>query len=204
MKLFVHRKGATRAFPAGAPEIPAAYRAIGQPVIIPGSMGTESYVLVGQQAALDATFGTTCHGAGRALSRAAAKRGVRGEDVVQRPGSPGHPRQGRQHGRHRRRGAGRVQGRRSRGGRGARRRHRAQGGAPPAARGDQGIVCTSLDWPAQRLAPPSPLLLAAGMLTACGPGGTRPITKFGLQAPFSGFDESLGYSVIGADAPGRH
>jgi tRNA-splicing ligase RtcB (3'-phosphate/5'-hydroxy nucleic acid ligase) len=81
-RLFVHRKGATRAFPAGSPEVPAPYRLVGQPVIIPGSMGTSSYVLAGQQTALDATFGTSCHGAGRSLSRAAAKRGVRAEDVV--------------------------------------------------------------------------------------------------------------------------
>jgi tRNA-splicing ligase RtcB len=82
MKVCVHRKGATRAFPAGAPGIPAAYRSIGQPVIIPGSMGTESYILVGQKGSLQATFGTTCHGAGRSLSRAAAKRGVSAEQLV--------------------------------------------------------------------------------------------------------------------------
>jgi tRNA-splicing ligase RtcB (3'-phosphate/5'-hydroxy nucleic acid ligase) len=71
----VHRKGATRSFPAGSPEIPAAYKNIGQPVFIPGSMGTASYVLVGTALAMQETFGTVCHGAGRAMSRTAAKRG---------------------------------------------------------------------------------------------------------------------------------
>jgi tRNA-splicing ligase RtcB len=82
LKLCVHRKGATRSFPAGRAELPPVYRDIGQPVIIPGSMGTESYILVGLQGAMDATFGTTCHGAGRTLSRAAAKRQARAEDLV--------------------------------------------------------------------------------------------------------------------------
>jgi tRNA-splicing ligase RtcB len=71
----VHRKGATRSFPAGSSEIPAAYKDAGQPVLIPGSMGTASYVLVGTQRAMEETFGTVCHGAGRAMSRTAAKRG---------------------------------------------------------------------------------------------------------------------------------
>jgi len=71
----VHRKGATRSFPAGSPEIPAAYKNAGQPVLIPGSMGTASYVLVGTARAMEETFGTVCHGAGRAMSRTAAKRG---------------------------------------------------------------------------------------------------------------------------------
>lgn len=71
----VHRKGATRSFPAGSPGIPAAYKVAGQPVLIPGSMGTASYVLVGTQRAMEETFGTVCHGAGRAMSRTAAKRG---------------------------------------------------------------------------------------------------------------------------------
>jgi tRNA-splicing ligase RtcB len=70
-----HRKGATRSFPAGSPYIPAAYRKAGQPVLIPGSMGTSSYVLVGTERAMEETFGTVCHGAGRAMSRTAAKRG---------------------------------------------------------------------------------------------------------------------------------
>ncbi len=71
-RLCVHRKGATRSFPAGRPELPEAYRAIGQPVLVPGDMGSASYLLVGTQQALDETFGSTCHGAGRVLSRTAA------------------------------------------------------------------------------------------------------------------------------------
>jgi tRNA-splicing ligase RtcB len=74
-RVLVHRKGATRAFPPGHPEIPAAYRACGQPVFIPGSMGTASWVLTGAPGAMEESFGTTCHGAGRLLSRTAAKRG---------------------------------------------------------------------------------------------------------------------------------
>jgi len=79
--LCVHRKGATRAFPPGHPEVPARYRAVGQPVIIPGDMGTHSYVLVGAEGALRETFGTTCHGAGRALSRKAAMRSAAGRSI---------------------------------------------------------------------------------------------------------------------------
>lgn len=71
----VHRKGATRSFPAGMAELPVAYKDAGQPVLIPGSMGTASYVLVGTDRAMEETFGTVCHGAGRAMSRTAAKRG---------------------------------------------------------------------------------------------------------------------------------
>lgn len=74
-EVMVHRKGATRSFPANSPELPAAYEDAGQPVLIPGSMGTASYVLVGTQRAMEETFGTVCHGAGRAMSRTAAKRG---------------------------------------------------------------------------------------------------------------------------------
>jgi tRNA-splicing ligase RtcB (3'-phosphate/5'-hydroxy nucleic acid ligase) len=74
-EVVVHRKGATRSFPAGSPELPAAYKSAGQPVLIPGSMGTASYVLVGTDRAMEETFGTVCHGAGRAMSRTAAKRG---------------------------------------------------------------------------------------------------------------------------------
>lgn len=81
--VWVHRKGATRAFPPGHPEIPAAYRGIGQPVLIPGSMGTASWVLVGQPGAMEETFGTTCHGAGRRMSRAAAVRDARGRRIDQ-------------------------------------------------------------------------------------------------------------------------
>lgn len=71
-KVWVHRKGATRAFPPGHAEVPAQYRAVGQPVLIPGDMGRASWVLVGQQGSMDQTFGTTCHGAGRVLSRTKA------------------------------------------------------------------------------------------------------------------------------------
>lgn len=78
MKMIVHRKGATRSFGPGSPEIHESYRAIGQPVLIPGSMGTASYILVGTNRAMEETFGSSCHGAGRRLSRHAAKRQVRG------------------------------------------------------------------------------------------------------------------------------
>jgi len=80
-ELYVHRKGATRAFPAGRPEVPRAYRDVGQPIIIPGSMGSGSYVLRGGAASLDLTFGSTAHGAGRLMSRTRAKREFWGEDV---------------------------------------------------------------------------------------------------------------------------
>ncbi len=74
-EVLVHRKGATRSFPAGSAFIPHAYQDAGQPVLIPGSMGTASYVLVGTERAMEETFGTVCHGAGRAMSRTAAKKG---------------------------------------------------------------------------------------------------------------------------------
>jgi tRNA-splicing ligase RtcB len=77
----VHRKGATRAFPPGHAEIPEPYRAIGQPVIIPGSMGTASWVLVGQPGSMEQTFGTTCHGAGRMMSRTEAVRRASGRRI---------------------------------------------------------------------------------------------------------------------------
>ena len=80
-KVWVHRKGATRAFPPGHPDIPADYRAVGQPVLIPGSMGTSSWLLVGTEKAMQITFGSTAHGAGRMLSRHAAKRRFWGGDV---------------------------------------------------------------------------------------------------------------------------
>ncbi len=80
--LCVHRKGATRAFPAGQPEVPPKYASIGQPVLIPGDMGRFSYILVGTEQAMKETFGSTCHGAGRLKSRAAAKREMRGEAVL--------------------------------------------------------------------------------------------------------------------------
>ena len=81
--LCVHRKGATRAFPPGHPEIPEKYREVGQPVLIPGSMGTASYVLAGQESGKEA-FYSTCHGAGRTMSRHAAMKTTRGEEVVRR------------------------------------------------------------------------------------------------------------------------
>ena len=81
-RLWVHRKGATRAFPPDHPEIPEDYRAIGQPVLIPGDMGTCSYVLVGTQRAMEETFGSTCHGAGRLLSRHQAKKAAKGRAIV--------------------------------------------------------------------------------------------------------------------------
>jgi tRNA-splicing ligase RtcB len=81
-RLLVHRKGATRAFPPGHPELPSAYRAVGQPVLIPGDMGRYSYVLVGAPGAMRETFGSTCHGAGRVLSRTAAVRAARGRSIA--------------------------------------------------------------------------------------------------------------------------
>ncbi len=80
-RLCIHRKGATRAFPPGHPETPELYRHIGQPVLIPGDMGRYSYVLVGTEKAYHQTFGSTCHGAGRVLSRHAAKRVARGHNI---------------------------------------------------------------------------------------------------------------------------
>ncbi len=77
----VHRKGATRAFPAGHPEVPERYRAIGQPVIIPGDLGRASWVLVGGTRSMERSFGTTCHGAGRAMSRTAAARSAQGRNI---------------------------------------------------------------------------------------------------------------------------
>lgn len=82
-ELAVHRKGATRAFPPGHPEIPEKYRAVGQPVLIPGSMGTGSWVLAGQPEG-EAAFYSSCHGAGRRLSRKAATRQISGQEVVRR------------------------------------------------------------------------------------------------------------------------
>jgi tRNA-splicing ligase RtcB len=80
--VLVHRKGATRAFPPGHREIPAAYRHIGQPVLIPGSMGTASWSLVGAEGAMKETFGSVCHGAGRLMSRTAAKKGRDARQVL--------------------------------------------------------------------------------------------------------------------------
>lgn len=75
-ELIVHRKGATRAFPPGSEEIPEKYRSIGQPVLIGGSYGTASYILVGTQQSMDVAFGSTCHGAGRVISRQRALKCV--------------------------------------------------------------------------------------------------------------------------------
>jgi len=81
-RLCVHRKGATRAFGPGHPLVPAHYRALGQPVIVPGDMGTASYVLLGTDTAMDRTWGSACHGAGRQLSRTAALKRARGDQVA--------------------------------------------------------------------------------------------------------------------------
>jgi tRNA-splicing ligase RtcB len=81
-KLIVHRKGATRSFPKGHPDIPVDYRSVGQPVLIPGTMGTESYILCGTEKAMDETWGSTCHGAGRVMSRSQALKGTRGQDLA--------------------------------------------------------------------------------------------------------------------------
>jgi tRNA-splicing ligase RtcB len=81
VELCVHRKGATRSFGPGSPSIPDDYSKIGQPVIIPGDMGTASYLLVGTQKAMEETFGSTCHGAGRRMSRTQAKKTYWGETV---------------------------------------------------------------------------------------------------------------------------
>jgi len=81
-KIYVHRKGATRAFDSSRSEVPERYRSVGQPVLIPGDMGSESYVLVGTPGAMSETFGSTCHGAGRQMSRTAATRRFSANQVV--------------------------------------------------------------------------------------------------------------------------
>jgi tRNA-splicing ligase RtcB len=78
----VHRKGATRAFPANHPALPKQYRSIGQPVLIPGDMGRYSFVLVGAQGSMEQSFGSCCHGAGRRLSRTAAKKSLSSRDLL--------------------------------------------------------------------------------------------------------------------------
>ncbi|MGY5876619.1 MAG: RtcB family protein [Candidatus Thorarchaeota archaeon] len=88
-KVVVHRKGATRAFPPGHPETPDAYSSIGQPVLIPGTMGTASYILVGNQRGMELTFGSTAHGAGRFMSRSRAKREFFGTEVQSKLASEG-------------------------------------------------------------------------------------------------------------------
>jgi tRNA-splicing ligase RtcB (3'-phosphate/5'-hydroxy nucleic acid ligase) len=80
-EVYVHRKGATRAFPPGNPEVPAVYRDVGQPVLIPGSMGTPSFILCGAKEAMNISFGSACHGAGRIMSRAHAKREFHGQTI---------------------------------------------------------------------------------------------------------------------------
>ena len=80
-EVYVHRKGATRAFPAGHPLVPEAYRSVGQPVLIAGTMGTSSYILKGTETGMKESFGSTCHGAGRCMSRHAAIKKFRGEEV---------------------------------------------------------------------------------------------------------------------------
>jgi len=89
LSLCVHRKGATRAFPAGYDDVPAIYRNIGQPVLIPGDMGRCSYIALGTETAVKETFGSTCHGAGRVQSRSAAKRSLRGADIIRALASRG-------------------------------------------------------------------------------------------------------------------
>ena len=87
--LLVHRKGATRAFGPNHPELPAEFRLTGQPVLIPGSMGTSSYVLAGCEAGMNLSFGSSCHGAGRKMSRSAAKKIMQGKTVREKLFSQG-------------------------------------------------------------------------------------------------------------------
>jgi len=87
--LVIHRKGAIRAFPAGLEQIPVKYRNVGQPVIIPGSMGTASWILLGNVRSLDLSFGSTAHGAGRAMSRSAAKKSYTADGVKKQLESKG-------------------------------------------------------------------------------------------------------------------
>ncbi len=77
-KIFVHRKGATRAFPAHHPQVPPLYQSVGQPVLVPGDMGTSSYIMVGTDLAMEETWGSTCHGAGRVMSRSKARKAAKG------------------------------------------------------------------------------------------------------------------------------
>ena len=83
VRLCVHRKGATRSFPAGHPDVPDRYRGIGQPVFVPGDMGRYSFLAVGGPRAMEVSFGSTCHGAGRAQSRTQAKKSLKGRDIRQ-------------------------------------------------------------------------------------------------------------------------
>ncbi len=88
-KVVVHRKGATRAFPPGHPDIPSKYRNIGQPVLIPGTMGTASYILIGNEQGMDLSFGSTAHGAGRFMSRSRAKKQFFGKEIQDKLASEG-------------------------------------------------------------------------------------------------------------------
>lgn len=88
-RLCVHRKGATRAFGPGHPDLPEAYSKTGQPVVVPGDMGRRSFLLAADQGALDTTFGSCCHGAGRRLSRTAAKKQFNGQDLIKELGKRG-------------------------------------------------------------------------------------------------------------------
>jgi tRNA-splicing ligase RtcB len=81
LKVCIHRKGATRAFGPGSPGLPAGFQHTGQPVLVPGSMGTASWVLAGTQMSMLHSWGSSCHGAGRLMSRAQAKHEIRGEDL---------------------------------------------------------------------------------------------------------------------------
>ena len=83
VRVCVHRKGATRAFGPGFAGLPPEYRPLGQPVLVPGSMGTASYVLLGTTGSMELSFGSTCHGAGRVMSRKHAKRSIRGDRLRQ-------------------------------------------------------------------------------------------------------------------------
>jgi tRNA-splicing ligase RtcB len=116
IRVCVHRKGSTRAFGPGSSVLPEDLRDIGQPVLIPGSMGTASYVLIGTTEAMQQTFGSTCHGAGRVMSRAKAKKMVRGTELRDQPAE--NPRNSdlcRIHGRPGGRGSRGLQGRIARG-----------------------------------------------------------------------------------------
>jgi tRNA-splicing ligase RtcB len=89
VRVCVHRKGATRSFAPGHPDIPSVYSEIGQPVLVGGSMGTASYILIGTDQAMKETFGSTCHGAGRTMSRAGATRKYSPRDIMRRLESQG-------------------------------------------------------------------------------------------------------------------
>ena len=89
VRVCVHRKGATRAFGPGFAGLPKRYRDLGQPVLVPGSMGTSSWVLLGTEASMELAFGSTCHGAGRLMSRHQAKRSIRGDQLRTRLESQG-------------------------------------------------------------------------------------------------------------------